>query len=805
MRSHARVVVIGGGVVGCSVLFQLAKMGWKDLVLLERQELTSGSSWHAAGQIHTINANSNLSSLQGYSLRFYPELEKISGQDCSLHRTGVIYLASTPERLDYLRKERSKARYLGFDTDFISLDEVKRLNPLVNTDLFLGALLDPLDGHIDPSGTVHAFAKAARKFGAEIYRQTPVKGLKPRADGTWEVLTPKGNIRAEIVVNAAGLWARDVGEMVGIHLPIQAMEHHYLITEPLDELIGLDHEVPGTIDYEGNAYTRQEQQGLLIGTYEANCVPWSLDHTPWDFGHDLLQPDLERIASVLEVAFERIPALATAGIKNVVNGPFTFAPDANPLLGPVPGLRNFYVACGVMAGFCQGAGVGLCLAEWIIEGEPSIDVYAMDVARYGDFATRSYTTEKVKETFGRRFMITYPNEELPAARPWKTSPLYDRFKQHGAVFGSAFGLDHALWFAPEGVEPVETPTFRRSNAFPFVAEECRAVREDVGIFELCNYAKYEITGPGAAEWADHMFANRLPTMNRLRLAPMLSPKGRLLGDLTVGKLAEERFCVFGSAIAQAIHMRWFRQNLPQNGVEIRNRTAELLGIAIAGPRSRDLMSRLTREDLSSDTFGFLTLREMDVGGVPSLVPRVSFTGELGYEIYCEAQYQLALYEALIKAGEDLGIKRFGARALMSLRLEKNYGVWTLDFRPDFTPAETGLDCFVSYDKAADFIGKAAALKEQAKGPEKKLVSLVVDASDADVTGDEAILHNGECVGFVTSGGYAHYTQHSVALGYVPTVLAKDGNLFEVEILGDMRAARIQVESLHDSKGERMRA
>ena len=783
MKSNARVVVIGGGIVGCSILYYIARMGWRDLVLLERQELTSGSSWHAAGQIHTINANSNLSGLQGYTLKFYPELEKISGQSCRIHRTGVIYLASTRERLNYLMRERSKARHLGFDTDFISLEEVKRLNPLINIKHFLGALFEPLDGHLDPSGTVHAFAKAAKNLGANIYLKTSVVDLKQRLDGSWNVITEQGNIHAEIVVNAAGLWAREVGHMVGIDLPIQAMEHQYLITEPLDELMQLDHEVPGTIDYEGNAYTRQEQQGLLIGTYEANGVPWALNGTPLDFGHELLQSDLDRIAQRLEVAFERIPALATAGIKNIINGPFTFAPDGNALVGPIPGIRNFYVACGVMAGFCQGAGIALSLAEWIIDGEPSIDVYAMDVARFGDFATRHYTVEKVKENFGRRFMITFPNEELMAMRPWKITPLYDRLKQRGAVFGATFGLEHALWYAPEGIEPLETPTFRRSNAFQYVAEECRIVREQVGIIELANYAKYEITGPSACDWLDWLLANRMPSNNCIRLTPMLSPKGRLLADFSVGRLAEDRFYLFGSSIAQKVHMRWFLRNLPKSGVTVHNRTTELLGLSITGPQSRELLSRLVNENVSSEALKFLSIREIEVGGVPSILARISFTGELGYEIYCAPEYHVALYEAVQAAGRDMGAGLFGARALLSLRLEKKFGVWALDFRPDFTPAESGLDGFVYYQKKVDFIGKDAATMETTSGAKRKLVSLIVDAGDTDVSGDEAILHNGKCVGFVTSGGYAHYTKNSVALGYVPTELVQDGGLFEIEILG----------------------
>ncbi len=545
---------------------------------------------------------------------------------------------------------------------------------------------------------------------------------------------------------------------------------------------------------------------MLIGTYEPGCKPWAVGGTPKDFGHDLLQPDLDRFVDRMEIAYERMPALATAGIKNVVNGPFAFAPDGNPLIGPVPGVRNFYVACAVMAGFCQAGGVGLCLAEWIIEGEPSIDVFAMDVARYGGFATHGYTIDKVKENYSRRFMITYPNEELPAARPWKTTPIYDRLKQRGAVFGASFGLEHALWFAPAGVEPREIPTFRRSNAFKHVAEECRAVRENVGVLEIANFAKYEISGPGAEGWLDRMLANRMPTKNRLLLSPMLSPKGRLAGDLTVGKLDGERFYIFGSGVMQAIHMRWFLRHLPDSGVTVRNRSSSLLGLAIAGPRSRKLLSRLTLADVSRDAFRFLDLKEFEVAGIMCMVARISFTGELGYEIYCAPEYQLALHEAITTAGQDMNIKHFGGRALFSLRLEKNYGIWTYEFRPDFTAAEAGLDAFIDFSKEANFIGKAAALDERARGPKRRLAVFIVDANDADVNRDEPIFHKGECVGYVTSGGgYAHYMKSSVAMGYVPAELAMADTGFEIEILGERRPANIQSEPLYDPRGERMRA
>lgn len=805
IKGHARAVIIGGGVVGCSILYHLAKMGWKDLVLLERAELTSGSSWHAAGVIHTINSDPSIARLQAYTIGLYQDIEAISGQSCGIHRPGGIYLASTSERLDYLKQERAKSRYMGLDTEFISLSEARDLNPLIDPTQYLGALFEPLDGHVDPAGVTHAYAKAAQQHGAAVHRHSPVIETLARQDGGWDVVTSNGTIRADILINAAGLWAREVGRLAGIDLPVQPMEHHYLITETIPEIEAYGKEIAVTVDYEGNAYTRQEQKGILLGTYEGRPVPWSVAGTPLDFGHELLAPDLDRVTEKLEIAFERMPALARAGIKNIINGPFTFGPDGNPLIGPVPGLRNYWVAVGVMAGFCQGGGVGRSIAEWLIEGEPSIDVSGMDVARFGEHATLDYGTKRAIENYSRRFLITYPNEELLATRPLKTTALYDRLKIRGALFGVSFGLEHALWFAGSESKAVERPTFRRSDAFAHIAEEVRAVREEVGIIEIANYAKHEIYGPGAAEFIDRVFANRLPGAGRLALSPILTPNGKLYGDLTIGRLAEDRFFIFGSGSAQNMHRRWFEQHLPTTGVVYRNRTEQLHGLAIAGPRSRELLGRLVRQDVSGEALRFLDFRQMDVAGVPSLLARVSFTGELGYEIYCAPQYQLALFEAIERAGAGLGLRCFGARALMSLRLEKSWGVWTLDYRPDFTAAESGLDTFVRWDKPTDFIGHSAAAAEKARGPDKRLITLVVDANQVDANRDEPIFSDGRCVGYVTSGGYAHYVGKSVAMGYVLTGYQQSDAPFEIEILGEMRSAKIQRVPLFDANGGRMKS
>ncbi|MEE8226360.1 MAG: FAD-dependent oxidoreductase, partial [Kiloniellales bacterium] len=629
MKSHVGVAVIGGGVVGCSILYHLTKFGWTDVVLIERSELTSGSTWHAAGGFHTLNADTNMAALQGYTIRLYEELEAISGQSCGLHHVGGLTIATTPERMDYLKTERAKHRYMGLETEIIGPEEIRKRSPIVNTEGVIGALYDPLDGHLDPSGTTHAYAKAARLQGAEIYLRNRVIELKPRADGSWDVVTEQGTIVAEYVVNAAGLWAREVGEMAGVVLPAHPMEHQYLVTDDIPQVYEHETELPHVIDPGGENYLRQEGRGLVIGFYEQACDSWAVDGTAWDFGRDLLPDNLDRIGESLEVAYTRYPCLETAGVKRIINGPFTFAPDGNPLVGPVPGLKNYWAACAVMAGFSQGGGVGLTLAEWMVEGEPSRDVFAMDVARFGDFCTKPYTRTKVTENYQRRFAISYPNEELPAARPLHTTPAYGIWKAQRAVFGAGYGLEQVNYFAPEGEELFETPSFRRSNAFDPTGEECRAVRTAVGINEIHNFGKYEVTGADAETWLSRIMANRMPQEGRIVLTPMLSPKGRLLGDFTVAKLGPERFQLTASSVAQAYHMRWFEAHLPEAGVAIRNISLDRVGFQIAGPKARELLQRVTRSDVSNEAFRFLSARQIEVGLVPAIVCRITYTGDLG--------------------------------------------------------------------------------------------------------------------------------------------------------------------------------
>ncbi|MCB9947513.1 MAG: GcvT family protein [Rhodospirillaceae bacterium] len=803
MKSPVRVAVIGGGVVGCSVLYHLAKAGWTDAVLIEKDELTCGSTWHAAGGMHTLNSDPNVAKLQSYTINLYKEIEAISGQSCGIHLTGGVMLAGTPERMDYLRAMHAKGRYLGMQTELISIDEAARRFPLMDKRHFIGALFDPMEGHVDPYGVTHAYAKAARQLGAEVYRQTRVTDVTPRPQGGWDIVTDAGTIQAEHVVNAGGLWARELGRMVGLELPVLAMEHMYLITEDLPELVERDGELIHAIDFEGETYMRQERKGMLLGTYEKAGVPWSPRSAPWEFSRALLPPDLDRIAHNLEVGFAHFPPIERAGIKQIVNGPFTFAPDGNPLIGPVRGLPGYWLACGVMAGFSQGGGVGLALANWMTDGDPGFDVWAMDASRYGSWAGLAYTNAKVRENYGRRFQIRFPNEELPAGRPLRTTPLYDRLKGERAVFGDSWGLEHALWFAPEGMEPVETVTFKRSNAHGPVGEECRGVREAVGMIEISNFAKYEITGPGAEAWLARVLANSPPRQGRIVLSPMLNPRGRLIGDFTLAQADPERFFLFGSGVAEDYHLRWFADHMADEGVTLCSLGTDLYGLSIAGPQARTLLQRVTAEDMSNEAFPFLTFREMEVGLIPAKVGRISFTGDLGYEIWVRNDYLLALYNTLRAAGADLGLKLFGGRALNSLRLEKGFGTWAREYRPIYGPAEAGLTRFVDFAKG-DFIGRDAALKDRDQGPQRRLVTMTVDDAGVDVMGDEPIWSGDSVVGWVTSGGYAHFVGRSIALGYVPADLAVPDAPLTIEILGDRRPATVVTRPLFDPEARRMR-
>ncbi|WP_298803047.1 FAD-dependent oxidoreductase, partial [uncultured Lentibacter sp.] len=693
---------------------------------------------------------------------------------------------------------------MGLETEIVGPDEIKKIAPVTNVEGILGGLYDPLDGHLDPSGTTHAYAKAARMGGATIQTHTMVKETNQRPDGTWDVVTNKGTIHAEHIVNAGGLWAREVGALAGVYFPLHPMEHQYIVTDEVPLIRdmmadGIEH--PHVMDPAGESYLRQEGRGLCIGFYEQPCRPWAVDGTSYDFGQELLADDFDKIEDSINFAYKRFPDLEKAGVKSVIHGPFTFAPDGNPLVGPVPGMRNYWSACGVMAGFSQGGGVGLMLAQWMVEGECERDTMAMDVARFGDWITPGYTLPKVIENYQKRFSVSYPNEELPAARPFRQTPMYDVFDEMGAVWGQQFGLEVVNYFA-QGDEPrYETPSFRRSNAFEATAREVKAVRTAVGINETHNFGKYLVTGPNARAWLDRVMAGRVPQPGRLSLTPMLSPKGRLIGDFTISCLGEEAFQLTASYGSQAYHMRWFEQN-EMEGVTVENVSDKLNGFQIAGPKARDVLAACTRADISG--MKFMDVRQMTVGMVDCVVQRVSYTGDLGYEIYCDPMAQRALWRSLWEAGQDHGMLPFGMRAMMSLRLDKFFGSWLSEFSPDYTAAETGLDRFISFKKNADFIGRAAAEAERDTGPARKLCAFEVEAEDADVNAYEPIWMGDDVVGFCTSGGYSHHAGKSIAQGFVPLAEAREGLEVEIEILGKRCKARLITTPLFDADGARMR-
>ncbi len=806
MKEHTRVVVIGGGIVGASMLYHLTKLGWSDVVLVERKQLTAGSTWHAAGGFHSMNSDPNVARLQAYAISVYKEVEEISGQDVGMHLTGGITIAATAERWEVLRYEHERHRVLGIDSHLIGPEEIKNLCPIMDTSQVIGGLYDANEGHLDPYGSTQALAKSARMAGAEIYLNTMVEDLVQKPDGTWTVVTDKGNIQCEHIVNAAGLWAREVGSMAGVHVPIVPMEHHYLLTGDIDEIAEFDGELPLILDMDGEMYLRQERNGVLLGVYEKNSTPWSVDGTPWEYGEsDLLEPRLENIETELMRGFERFPSVADAGIRRIVNGPFTFAPDGNPLMGPVRGVQNYWSCCGVMAGFSQGSGVALALSQWMINGETEGDIFAMDVNRFGAFATKTYAVEKGQEFYENRFLLLCPNDEWPAARPHKVSALHDRLQQTNAVFGASFGLEIPLWFAPPGSAPTETPSFRRSNAHDPVGEECRAVRDGVGILDSSSIAKYEISGPDAVSYMDYLFASRLPDLGRIRMGPLLLPSGHLKGDLTVMRLADEKFLVTGSGYLQEFHMLWFEQHSAGKKVRIVNRTDELSAIAIAGPETRELMRLVASGDVDKASMPFMSVRSMDVGNAPCLIARLSFTGELGYEIYVPAVYARSLYDYLLEVGGQFGIRPFGIRALVSLGKEKSFGIWSREFTPDYTPAMCGLGRFVDYDKA-DFMGREAALADREAQHEHQLVTLDIDSSDADAWGYEPIWCKDEYAGFVTSGAYGHTVNKSLAMAYVRTqFLESSSHEFSVHVVDKRVPAVIISEAAYDPSGSRMRS
>ncbi|MFA3916855.1 GcvT family protein [Ruegeria hyattellae] len=805
MKTHAQAVVIGGGLIGCSILYHLAKLGWTDVVLLERDELTSGSTWHAAAGIHGLHDNNNVTRIQHYTMNLYKELEQETGQGCGVFQPGSLYLAQTEAREHQLRLQEAKARFYGLNFHELSREQAMELHPLAQFDDIRCIMYEPDGGNVDPSGVTHAYAAGARKMGATIERFCPVLGTDPQPDGSWIVRTEKGDIHTQWVVNAAGLWGREVAAMAGLELPLQPTEHQYFVTDAIDEVAALGRRLPSIADRDGEYYFRQEGNGLLIGAYEKDMRFWAEEGTPLDFAHDLFPDDLDRIMDNVMRATERVPVAATAGVKRVINGPMIWSPDANALWGPVPELRNYFVCGGIIPGFSQSGGLGLLAAQWMIEGEPQYDMFAWDLARFDDWADKAFTKARVQDQYTHRFAIHFPNEEREAGRPARMRPAYAMQKDMGAVFGLNSGWEHPLWFADQP-GTVDTNSFTRQNWWEPVGREARMLREAVGVIDISNFANYIVKGAGAQDWLDRLMANRVPSeTGKSCLTPLIGIRGGIAGDFTITKTDTDAYMMVGSGMAERYHQRFFDMVDRPEGTTLDRATNRIAGFNVAGPKARDMLQRLTNTDLSNDAFRFMRSATIEVAGVTCLAIRVSFTGDLGWELHCPEENQIRLYTALLEAARDFGGGPVGGRALGSLRIEKGYGSWGREYSPEYWPQEVGLERLVKLDK--DFLNKEAYLGIKENAPREVLSVFEVDAvHDADASGGEPIfLPDGRPVGRVTSGAYGYSVGQSLAIGFADPALAGPGDEVDIFILGKPHRARRLAVPPFDPEGIRLRS
>ena len=804
MNGHARIVIVGGGIMGVGLLYHLAEEGCTDVVLIEKGELTSGSTWHAAGQCPNFVGNYNLAKIHQYSISLYKKLEDLTGQSVSWHTSGSVRFALTERDLDWFNYVKGIADNVGFHLEIIGVDKIRQLNPFISTDGVLAGAWTRDDGHADPAGLTNAMARGARNMGARIVRHNRVTGINLLPSGEWEVVTEKGVIRAEAVVNAAGCYARQVAQMVGADLPICNIQHHYLVSGPIQEFIDREEEIPVMRDPYASAYLRQEQKSGLIGIYEhANLAEaWPPRGLPdWESDSELFDDDLDRLMPWLERALERMPIIEDAGIKRIVNGAIAHPPDGPPLLGPVAGLKNFWLCCGSSFGIAQGAGCGKYLAQWMLHGDSEINMTGFDPRRFGNFADESYMKDKGRQDYSMTYFTPLPGEELPAARPRRTSPLYEKLKARGCVYTETFGWERPKWFSPDGRE--EEYGYRRNNVFDVVRDECLAVRERAGILDLSGFAKYDVTGPDARSFLDRICANRMPNVGGIVLAHVLSEGGRIGGEITVTHLAGDHFYVLSAAGAELRDL----DHLVQAGrtgerVQVANVTDERGVLVLAGPAARDILARLTDAPLDSGAFRWLSGREISIAGRPVRALRVNYVGELGWELHPPMEYLEELYDALLEAGADFGLADFGLYAVNSLRLEKAYRGWGAELTNEVTMTDADMARFLRLDKE-DFTGKQATLEQRDRT--MQLVYFEVDANDSDVRGSEPLYHGDECVGVTTSGGYGHYVRKSLGFGYVPPQLAEPGTELDVGLLGERRRVKVLQEPVYDPANERLRA
>ena len=806
LPSHARVVIIGGGAVGASTLYHLARMGCSDAVLLEKNELTSGSTWHAAGNCPTFSGSWNMIKLQRYSAELFERLPGEVDYPMNYHRTGSIRLAQSDDRMAEFRHVAAMAGYQGLTYEVLGVNEVKDRYPHLELHGLKGGLWDPMDGDIDPAQLTQAYAKGARDLGARVIRFCAVTRLSQLPSGEWRVETEKGSITAEKVVNAAGYRAAEIGRMVGRNVPTVAMSHQYLVTEEIPELAALDHKIPLLRDPDDSYYLRQEGKGLILGPYEWQATPHWLDGMPDDFSFQLYPDDLDRLEWYIEQACARVPILGSVGVQRVINGPIPYTPDGNPLVGPAPGLTNFYEACVFSFGIAQSGGAGKTMAEWIVEGEPEWDLWVIDPRRYTDYATKRYTLDKAVELYQNEYAIHFPHEERPAGRPAKVSPLYEKLKAKGAVFGARGGWERAVWFAEPGADPEADLTFaREGNWYPAVEAECKAVAEAVGILDLPGFARFELKGPGVADWLDGLIAGALPKVGRVSLGYFCSVRGGVVTEMTLTRFAEDHFWLISAAAGEWHDRDWLTRHLPEGAAfTMENIAPRWSTLVLAGPRSREVLGQVTESDLSNGAFPWLSVQPIEIAQTRGIAIRVNYVGELGWELHLPTEAMAPVYDLLWQAGEAHGIRDYGMYAMDSLRLEKGYMAWKQDLASEYSPLMGSLDRFVKLDKAA-FVGREALLKEKQEGSRERFVPLLVEAKSADAPFCAPVWKGGRRVGLVTSGGYGHRIKCSIALAYVQTDLAREGEDLEVEIYGERCPARVAVAPLFDPRNERLRA
>ncbi len=806
MKTNARAVVIGGGAIGVSVAYHLAKYGWKnEVVLVEKHELTSGSTWMAAGNVSFFHSNFYGTQVNMKSIEIFKELEKETGQSTGWHTTGSIRTADNPGRMDELGYAYSMNRCLGLDVSYVTPEEIGKMHPFMNTEGLLGGLYWPDDGDVDPNSVTQAMAKGARQHGVEINLHTLVKSIENTATGEWLIKTDKGDITCEYVINAAGLWAPEVSKMVGIEIPSIAIAHTHILYEKINAIADADTYLPLIRDPDKSIYLRQEMDSLILGMYEANGQQWKKNGVPWDYAQEELNPDIDNISDCIEAGMERFPILGDTGFKHVTAGPITYTPNGDPLVGPASPLKNFFQACGYSFGITQAGGIGHYLAGWIMNGEPEIDLWAVDSRRFGSFANWAYNTEKIADTYPRLYSIIYPNEFRDAARPNRTSPIYEYQKQANAVFGDYYGWECPNYFPPKGEDSYEEPSWRRSNAFKHVDNECKHLMNHVGIIDLTRFAKTKISGPGALAWLNHMTCQRVPEIDgRIALCPMLDHKGNFKSDMTITRVSQEEFFCVTASIGKKHDQHWMQQNLPQDGsVHMEDITYQTGCLVLAGPKSREVLAKAAYNDVSGEAFKFSTSQEIYVGRTKCRINRMNYVGELGFEIFHPIQQQVSVYNTLMEAGAESDIRMIGMHAMDSMRLEKGYLAWKSEMNLHHTPLETNVAWTVKLDK--DFIGKKGILKQKEEGIPLKLVCMVVDATDSDPWGYNPILKDGNRIGMTSSGGYGHRVEKSIAMGYVKPEFAAPGTKMDVEILGRARSAEVVTMPLYDPKNEKMKS